>query len=183
MQSLARIALGFLAGTEIIQAQERMASRTRLFEEAKRRAATTGRRLVVVGDPDGGAHTRLIRAYDCGDLCVDLTGCPSCAHGVALDITQGRIPLENDRAVVYCSCVLEYVSDPQAAWREMLRIAGSSENIFLVTVQKESLTSILYPDAKWIILRDGSSIRAEPIDPDTKKLIVGSIFAAFGIAL
>jgi hypothetical protein len=31
-------------------------------------------RVVVGGDPDAGTHIRLVRAYGCGDRCIDLLG-------------------------------------------------------------------------------------------------------------
>jgi hypothetical protein len=66
----------------------------------------------VIGDPDAGMHTRLMRAYGCGDVCVDLNGCPKCPVTVVADITKGPIPdVADDSAVVFVSCVLEYVSE------------------------------------------------------------------------
>ncbi|PCC74683.1 hypothetical protein NAEX_07780 [Nannocystis exedens] len=59
-----------------------------------------GRRLVVIGDPDAGMHTRLMRAYGCGDLCIDMNGCPRCLITVVADITKGPIAigLEENRS-------------------------------------------------------------------------------------
>jgi hypothetical protein len=88
----------------------RWQARRNVFAAASRRAASLARPLVVVGDPDAGAHTRLMPAYGCGDLCVDAAGCPRCEHHVAADLTRGPIPgLADDSAVVFVSCVLEYV--------------------------------------------------------------------------
>ena len=74
-------------------ALRRFEARRRGFEAAARRASALGRPLIVVGDPDAGAHTRLVRAYECGDLCIDLRGCPRCqvmqAVDLPKDITQG----------------------------------------------------------------------------------------------
>jgi hypothetical protein len=104
----------------------------------------------VVGDPDAGAHTRIIRAYGCGDLCVDINGCPLCPVTRTADITEGPVAgLANDSAVVFVSCVLEYVSDPEAALYELQRIAGSPANLFLVFVEPWTLTAALYPGARW----------------------------------
>ena len=75
---LARLALGGALITEAGMALHRFEARRRAFDSAARRAALLQRPLIVVGDPDAGAHTRIIRAYGCGDLCVDLTGCPLC---------------------------------------------------------------------------------------------------------
>jgi hypothetical protein len=78
VQTLARLALGGALLAEGGMALRRFERRRRAFAAAARRAAELGRPLVVVGDPDAGAHTRLVRAYDCGDLCIDLHGCPRC---------------------------------------------------------------------------------------------------------
>ena len=122
------------------------------FEAAAHRAAALGRVLVVVGDPDAGAHTRLARAYGCGDLCVDLRGCPRCQVMQAADLTAGRVAgVADDSAVVFVSCVLEYVSDPEAALRELQRMAGSRDNLFIVFVEPWSLTAALYPGARWAV--------------------------------
>ena len=65
-------------------------------------------------------------------------------------ITNGPVPgLANDSAVVFVSCVLEYVSDPEAALQELKRIAGSSANLFVVFVEPWTLTAALYPGARW----------------------------------
>ena len=75
IRTFARITLGVSLLAEGGMALRRFEARRRGFEAAAHRAAALGRVLVVVGDPDAGAHTRLARAYDCGDLCVDLRGC------------------------------------------------------------------------------------------------------------
>ena len=76
--------------------------------------------IVVVGDPDSGAHTRLYRAYSCGDLCVDKVV-------QVADITPGPVPgIADDSAVVFVSCVLEYVGDAAAAVAELRRMAGAA---------------------------------------------------------
>jgi hypothetical protein len=103
----------------------------------------------VIGDPDAGFHTRLMRAYGCGDVCVDMNGCPRCPVTVVADITKKVPGVDDDSAVVFISCVLEYVADLNAALAEILRIAGSHDNIFLVFVQPWTLTARLYPGARW----------------------------------
>ena len=96
------IALGGLAIAEGASALNRFENRKRLFAIAARRAQQTGRRLVVVGDPDAGLHTRLLRAYGCGDVCVDLVGCSGCPDSISADITAGPVRgIEPNSAVVY----------------------------------------------------------------------------------
>jgi hypothetical protein len=67
---------GLLATTALegAAALQRFDDRKQTFAEASRQAAELGRTLVVVGAPRAGAHTRLIGAYGCGDVCVDLGG-------------------------------------------------------------------------------------------------------------
>lgn len=123
--------------------------RRKRFVQAQKRAAELQRPLLVVGDPDAGAITRKWRAYSCGDLCVDLTGCPACPMSMSIDITQGIPSIPDDSAVVFVSCVLEYTNDPNTAFKELLRIAGVEDNLFIVTVDPLTLTSFLYPGAKF----------------------------------
>lgn len=78
--------------------------------------------------------------------------------------------------------MLEYVSDPYVAWAEIVRIAGIPENIFLVTVQQGSFTSVMYPGARWTIRRYGSGIQAYPVTDEMKALTFGAVLAAIGFA-
>jgi hypothetical protein len=137
---------------EGVTALDRLGRRTTLYQAALARAAATGRPLVVVGDPDAGLHTRMVRAYGCGDLTIDLRGAPACPRQIAADLTRGPIAAVPDNsAVVYVSAVLEYIPDVAAAWREIGRMAGSVENLFVVTVEPWSGTATLYPGASWMI--------------------------------
>ena len=150
IRTLARVALGYVAAVESAAALVRFRERSSAFRLAVDRASALGRPLVVIGDPDGGMHTRLMRAYGCGDVCVDMNGCPKCPVTRTADITQGPIPgIADDSAVVFVSCVLEYVTDLQAALAEIARIAGKPDNVFIVTVQPWTLTARLYPGAHW----------------------------------
>jgi hypothetical protein len=147
-----KIGLGLgagLLGYELIGALSRHADRSNLFHAAERRAEATQRPLLVVGDPYGGVWTKIFPAYGCGDVCVDLQGC-KCPVQIKTDITKG-VDLGANAYVVYVACVLEYVEDIEAAWLEILRLAGSVDNIFVVRVQSWTLSSWLVPGAKWVI--------------------------------
>jgi len=175
---LARLALGSVAVAEGAAAVRRFRERADGYKAAAARAAATGRKLVVVGDPDAGLHTRMARAYDCGDVCVDLTGCPACPVGMAADITKGPIDLADDSAVVYVSCVLEYVDDLAAAVQEINRIAGSPENVFIVTVHPWSLTARLYPRAQWAGAPTAAGgVDMRPVSSSEKIAIAGALAA------
>lgn len=138
--------------------------RAQMYAAAKARAEALGRPLVVIGDPKGGATQD---DYGCGDLAIDLTGCPECTNdgepnGIVADVCEpGSIPLENDSAVVFVACVLEYVSDFDAALDEILRVAGGPENVFVVRVEPWTITSVVYPGARRMLAEDGLSVIAE----------------------
>lgn len=107
--------------------------------------------LMVVGDPDTGFVTRFFgRDYGCGDVCTDITGCPSCPNGIRgpLETVLPRLP--SSSYVVYVSCTLEYVTDLPRCIRELERVAVSG-GIFVVRVEQPHSTFTLYPGAKWIL--------------------------------
>jgi hypothetical protein len=164
-----------LAGTaELVAATDRFNQRRALYRQAVSRALGLQRPLLVIGDPDAGLHTRITRAYGCGHICLDQSGCPRCPTSIKGDLTKGPIPfIPSDSMVVFVSCVIEYVSDPYAAWREILRTAGSSENAFLVTVDPWSVTATLYPGSRWMITRDGARISAAPVSTVRKVATAG----------
>ena len=148
-RTAARLILAYVALGEGCAAVSRSRERPLAFRTAAERAEALGRRLVVIGDPDAGFHTRLMRAYGCGDVCVDMNGCPRCPVTVVADISKKIPGVDDDSAVVFIACVLEYVADLNAALAEVLRIAGGHDNTFLVFVQPWPLTARLYPGAHW----------------------------------
>ena len=184
VQTLARLALGGALLAEGGMALQRFERRRRAFAAAAQRAAELGRPLVVVGDPDAGTHTRLVRAYDCGDLCIDLHGCPMCRVMQAADLTAGPVPgIADDSAVVFVSCVLEYVSDPEAALHELQRMAGSAENLFIVFVDSWSFTAALYPGARWAGGLDNDHISMAPITMPRKLASAAGLLGLTALAI
>ena len=176
LRNLARVALGGLTLAEGAFALARWQARRETYDLAARRAAALHRPLVVVGDPDAGAHTRLYRAYGCGDLCVDINGCPLCKVVQVADITAGPVRgVADDSAVVFVSCVLEYVSDPAAAVHEFRRMAGSPENLFDVAVQPWTLTAALYPGARWTTVREAAQMTLTPVTTQQKALTAAAL--------
>lgn len=151
------LAVGAFEG---IQSLRRFSERKRVFTQAKARAAALRRPLLVIGDPDTGAHTMWLRAYDCGDVCLDMTGCPKCAKGLAVTLGEQPIPLPANSHVVYISCVMELVDRLNPAWQEVLRVAGGEANVFMTPIGTFSLTSFFYPGVKWRIAQDGDRFTA-----------------------
>lgn len=171
-----QIALGALVLHELVQADIRQQRRRSIFAAARARATELGRPLVVVGGPGAGAWTRVFVAYGCGDHCLDLQGCRECGEDREVDIERRVDWIASDSAVVYCSCVLECVSDPIAAYNEMLRMAGSTENLFFVHVQPHTLTSAIYPGAKWQVVPVGDqSAIVVPVSRAKKAAVYGAL--------
>ena len=165
----------------------RFRERKAAFQAAAERAAALDRRLIVIGDPDAGMHTRLMRAYGCGDVCVDLNGCPKCPMTVVADITKGPLPdIADDSAVVFVSCVFEYIAELDAALREVSRIAGSPENLFVVTVQPWTLTARLYPGAHWrgtvSSAAGDQTVDMERVSLEEKLVVTGALGVALAAA-
>lgn len=152
----------------------RHSERTSVFAAAVRRATELGRQLVVVGDPDAGLHTRIVRAYGCGDVCVDLNGCPACPTAIAADITK-PLPFADNSVVVFVSCVLEYVPKMEAAYRELLRVAGDVTNLFVVTVQPWTVTATLYPGATWRGMSHDGRVAMVPVGLGRKLIYLGAL--------
>jgi hypothetical protein len=153
---LAAALLGVIAVAEGGGALVRFDRRKKAYAAAQAHAQASGRTFVVIGDPDTGMHTRIMRAYGCGDVCLDLTGCPACPRGIAVDLTKGPIQeIPDDSAVVFVGCTLEYVDDVEAATAEILRMAGSPANVHITWVQPWTITATLYPNAKWWLVPEG----------------------------
>lgn len=160
---IARWILGGTVALEGYLAYQRWNRRAGLYQMALELAQRERRPLIVVGSPSAGAVTKLFPAYGCGDACIDLRGCEGCPVSISTDITNTVSSVPTDSAVVFASCVLEYVDNPYKAWAELVRMAGSPRRVFLVTVDSWSTTGILYPQAKWVIHHSGDAICADPI--------------------
>ena len=103
---------------------------------------------------------------------------------IAADLTAGPVPgVADDSAVVFVACVLEYVSDPEAAFGEIQRMAGSRENVFIVFVESWTLTAALYPGARWAGGRDGERVSMAPVTAARKCATVGGLLGLFALAV
>ena len=127
---------------------KRVVDRKDTYARALGHARRIGKPLLVVGAPDAGP-TR----SPTGDIVLDLL--PSRAPvSIQADITK-RIPLPDDSVVVFVCCVLEYVSDLDAAMKELRRVA--KDRIYIVRVQPWTLTALLYPGGRRTL--DASMVR------------------------
>lgn len=150
--------VGLVGAWEVGWWLRRRQQRSSMFDLAKKEAERLGRPLVVIGAPDGGVTS----GYDCGDVTIDLQS-SACPKSIQADITK-RIPLDDDSAVVFVSCVLEYVGDYEAAMREICRVSGG--HFYIVRVEPWTLTAYLYPGAK----RTLAPLQACPVLPVKKEV-------------
>ena len=84
--------------------------------------------------------------YGCGDETVDLTGCPNCPNGKKSDMLAHLKTKESNSQIIFISCVLEYLDDIDQVINEIIRVAGSLDNVFVVTVGEKSLSAYFYSE-------------------------------------
>lgn len=127
----------------------RLGNRRRMFEKAEARALAVQKPLLVIGDPNGGwTHD----THGFGDVCLDMTGCPDAPKGIRCVLGQDRIPLANDSHVVFICYTLELVPNIVHAWREICRVAGGAQNVFLLSLdKKQELAAFSYPGVQWLL--------------------------------
>lgn len=135
------VAATSLATWEGLWYLRRRKRRIDVYWQAYAHAKAIMRPLVVVGAPDGGVTA----GYPCGDYTLDIQPESICPRHVQADITK-TLPFSDDSVVVFCSCVLEYVSDANAAVAEIQRVSGG--HAFFVGVEPWTWTAVLYPGAK-----------------------------------
>jgi hypothetical protein len=135
---------------EIIQTYIRQIFRKKLFLEAENLSKILKRPLMVIGDPYNGIGSKFHGpAYGCGDICLDITGCPKCNNGIKGRLEDKLSSFKSNSHVIYISCVLEYVDEIDKVWEELLRIAGTSKNIFMINVSGYCLTAYLYKEQNY----------------------------------
>lgn len=130
---------------EVLISLRRQVWRKRTFFAAKMRASHTKRPLIVIGDPAKGMGSRMLGpAYGFGDLCIDIDPIsPAVVQGDFTDILKTH---QNDSAIVFISCVLEYMPNIEDGIATAKRVAGGMENLFIVGVEWYSITAYVYND-------------------------------------
>jgi len=136
-----------IAINEIARSLMRQVHRKKMFTKAQARAKELNKPLMVIGDPNNGDASKLHgAAYGCGDVCVDLTGCPHCPNTIKAKLPNGLENIEDDSHVVFLSYVLEYVDDVERVIEEIKRVGG--ENVYALTLSPYQLTSYIYEGSK-----------------------------------
>lgn len=105
----------------------RFYNRVKTFKKAKDRKVETDKKLLVIGAPGNGFVNKYIyRAYDCGDVCTDLLGCPDCSNSIKGDILDVLKKIDDNQYVIFESCVLEYLDKEKRleTEKEIERVSG-----------------------------------------------------------
>jgi len=137
----------------IISLTSRRQKRRGTYQNAQERSKQTGKPLLVVGDPDTGCINHYLgRDYQCGDICLDLTGCPGCPRQIKGDLVTEMKKLQDDSCVIFVSCTLEYLPNLETAIKELERVSGDHSNLFVVAVESYSPLHFLFSGTQNIIL-------------------------------
>jgi hypothetical protein len=123
------------------------------YQRAKQLAKRTGKPLLVIGDPDTGCVNHYLgRDYDCGDACLDLTGCPKCpatTRRIKGSLERWLPTLPTNGYVVFASCTLEYVADIRLVARELARVSGG--DLLVASVEPSAPLHFLFRGTQRII--------------------------------
>ena len=119
--------------------------RREVFIKALERSKLTGKKLVVIGDPYNGVGSLYTGPdYTCGDICVDINGCPNCSNGVKSDLESYLASINLDEYIIFISCTLEYIPDISNILIHLNKVP--KENLFTVNVQCYNLVCYYYPN-------------------------------------
>jgi hypothetical protein len=187
-KSIARGILGGLLVAEGAALWERSDRRRDLIQRALARAKLLNRPLLCVRPDRDTALARTFRVYEFGPHLKELLSPEQTIVMRVGDLVeqaamvrQGIAPhVPKDSAVVFAACVLEYVEDPRVLMDEIMRLAGSTDNIFVVTLQPWSLTAALDPRARWAGLSDGHVVSLGRVT-NVHRGVVGGILAGLGV--
>jgi hypothetical protein len=182
VRTLARLGLSGVAVAETAATWTRWEQRRRLFQAADARARKLGRPLLVVLPRKEGWFNRSMRLYEYGARYPDIFSRRNSPVIFADSLARG-IAVQNDSAVLYVACVLEYVTDLRRSMDEILRIAGEPENIYIVTVQPWTLTAALHPAARWAGIADTHAVSMGPVTSMHKGAAAGVLLGLAALSL
>jgi hypothetical protein len=134
---------------ETVLAFKRKEKRRKMFILARERAFSTGKKLLVIGDPKTGFFNSITGPdYDYGDVCVDISGCKESPRSCTVFPESIETVLEKleskDDYIIFQSCVFEYLS--KSAYTTVSRSLETLDckDLFFVQVEWYSLAAYLY---------------------------------------
>jgi len=125
--------------------------RQTLYAEAVARAHATQKPLIVFGAPTQKFVQAVTHDYGCGDLCIDLYGCPGCTSFIAGRPEEVLPRLGTASAVVFVSDALERVDDIEGVVRELQRISGG--DLYVSHTDPTTLAAWAWPGSHYRILQ------------------------------
>lgn len=132
---------------EIYQSNLRNYNRSYLYKMAVTRSLELDRPLIVIGDPHNGIGAKIYgAAYGSGNFVIDISGCSKeiCEDVIERDIVDSLKAFHDDSCIIFISCVLEYVENIDDSIKEITRVSGSNDNVFVVTMGTSSCASYYY---------------------------------------
>lgn len=142
--------------------------RSEMYVLAEQRSNITGKPILVIGDPyNDNKSVNGAADYGCGNVCLDLTGCPLCPVGVKRRLEDYLPSLKSDSYVIFASCVLEYVDDFDRISKELIRVSGG--DLFIVAIESHTLKTNLFPNLGYQKFKRKRIIYAAP--PFSKDIV------------
>jgi hypothetical protein len=140
-------ALAILVVYELLLSIRRKFIRRRVYKRALDRATETGKRLIVIGSPNGGFFNTLTGAdYGFGDVVIDICGCPEAEKAgvrVMAEKVETALPkLDLEKYVIFQSCVFEYIDDIDSVLQQLQFL--DKNDVFVVNVEWYSLVAYIY---------------------------------------
>lgn len=127
---------------EIIHGCIRYNNRSKYYNLALTQSKKTNKPLLVIGNPSSGPSNKVFGAnYGCGTMCIDIKGCTNCPNQEAIDIYNYLKKQPANSMTIFISYVLEYVSNIDETIKEIYRVAGSIDNIFIIHAHPWCITS------------------------------------------
>jgi len=132
-----------------IQLVYRKQHRRDVFNLALQKQAATSKKLVVVGNPDGDPISRLLgKDFDCADICISVSGCPSCTEQRTGPVLESLKALQSGKYVVFVNTgQLESAPDMEAMLTELQRVSGG--DLFIAHKEPFSFSALI---AKRLVL-------------------------------
>lgn len=149
--TLGLISAAILAREAYLALVSRRARRRTVFQLAQDRARATQKPLVVIGNPAGGVVMQFFGPdYECGSVCVDPNGCPTCETQIVGRLEEVLPHMADNSAVVFVANALEFVDDISLVALHLDRISGG--DLFITHIESASLTGWFWPGVKRRIL-------------------------------
>jgi hypothetical protein len=142
---------------------ERQRTRKKYYERSLALSKKTGKPLMIIGDPNNGCGSKTLgQTYGCGDICIDITGCPGCPNGVKGYLEDILPTIPDNSYVIFVSYVLEYVNNVDLVYSNLQRISGG--DLYIAFVQpNDYFAHTFYRGAKRRIIQVCPELITEPI--------------------